>query len=139
MKHTKTLFCACSRGIPQILFFLVSFKEVVCFMRSKYLDSNIFMQITVLIDFQHIKCFSVGKILAENMFTSYFLLPTLNKIGLQRFHYDQILKTSKGKTKFDYFLQFDLVFFILSRFLLEYKRYEKIVKNVITCRTICCY
>ena len=68
------------------------------FMRSKYLDSNIFMQITVLIDFQHIKCFSVGKILAENMFTSYFLLPTLNKIGLQRFH-----KTSKGKTKLDYF------------------------------------
>lgn len=134
MKHTKILFCACSRKIPQILFFLVSFKEVVCFMRSKYLDSNIFMQITVLIGFQHIKCFSVGKILAENMFTSYFLLPALNKIGLQRFH-----KTSKGKTKLDYFLQFDLVFFILSRFLLEYKRYEKIVKNVITCRTICCY
>ena len=93
----NNFFGACSRDIPQILFFLVSFKEVVCFMRSKYLDSNIFMQIIVLIDFQHINCFSVGKILAENMFTSYFLLPALNKIGLQRFHTCSKLKLVKGK------------------------------------------
>ena len=134
MKHTKTFFCACSREIPQILFFLVSFKEVVCFMRSKYLDSNIFMQITMLIDFQHIKCFSVGKILSETCSQAISCCPHWIKLD-----YSDSIKTSKGKTKLDYFLQFDLVFFILSRFLLEYKRYEKIVKNVITCRTICCY
>ena len=104
------------------------------FMRSKYLDSNIFMQITVLIDFQHIKCFSVGKILSETCSQAISCCPHWIKLD-----YSDSIKTSKGKTKLDYFLQFDLVFFILSRFLLEYKRYEKIVKNVITCRTICCY
>ena len=104
------------------------------FMRSKYLDSNIFMQITVLIDFKHIKCFSVGKILSETCSQAISCCPHWIKLD-----YSDSIKTSKGKTKLDYFLQFDLVFFILSRFLLEYKRYEKIVKNVITCRTICCY
>ena len=104
------------------------------FMRSKYLDSNIFMQITMLIDFQHIKCFSVGKILSETCSQAISCCPHWIKLD-----YSDSIKTSKGKTKLDYFLQFDLVFFILSRFLLEYKRYEKIVKNVITCRTICCY
>ena len=68
------------------------------FMRSKYLDSNIFMQITMLIDFQHIKCFSVGKILSETCSQAISCCPHWIKLD-----YSDSIKTSKGKTKLDYF------------------------------------